>query len=188
MSELDYNNLPYGATIQIKDGWFWKLIGFIVKLVSLGKNDKFMTDYITTFGKTIAMPVRVWDTRGTDPIGFNQILTHELTHVKWFMRLGLGNQYLGILVHAIPYIFLPLPFGLAWCRYQFESEAYIEGFKYLWRRNKTNDQIEDIRKLEIDRTFNHMTDGTYGYTMAFCKNWVKKDLTRRFYNIHLSDL
>lgn len=185
------DSLPYGTKIEIKDGWFWKLLGFLVKVFTFGSNKLFMTNYITTIGNRIAMPVSIWDMRNTDPVSFYQVLCHELTHVKQFHDYGLGNVWLGAIVQSFLYLLLPLPMGFAYFRYKFESEAYVEGFKAVWRwflQSGEATKIEDFRSECVQNTYNHLTSGDYGYTMAFCKSWVNKDLVKRFYAVKLTDV
>ena len=59
---------------------------------------------------------------------YNQyvILRHEAVHMRQQQRLGLGKVWLGMLPFLFAYLLLPLPVGLAWCRYQWEREAFIE--------------------------------------------------------------
>lgn len=183
--DLDLDNLPNGAKIVIKDGWFWNLLGFFVKLVSLGKNTAFMTTFTTTIGNTIAMPVKIWDMRLTEPEWFYRIVMHELEHVRQFKKRGFGSIKLGVLIHGISYVLLPLPIGAAYIRYAAERDAYIEGFRAIWALDPENPDIEDLRQYEIDKTYEYLTGGAYGYTMSFFKKWVKKDLTKRFYNVRV---
>lgn len=54
------------------------------------------------------------------------ILCHEVVHMRQQQRLGLGNVWLGMLPFLFAYLLLPFPVGLAWFRYRWEREAFVE--------------------------------------------------------------
>lgn len=173
-------NLPHNAKIVIKGGWFWNSLAFIVKIITLGKNSNFGKEYITTIGRIIAVPVSIWDERNTDPFSFWWIINHELTHVKQVLDCGFGNYYLGLFVFAITYLLLPLPFGVAWYRYKYESEAYVAGFKASIPYFDSVDSARTEMQKEIESVTIQLTSGLYGWTMGVFPGWVRKDLTARF--------
>ena len=86
-----------------------RLIGALLRAVG---NDRFMECYWTTLARTIYFPRGV-----TDPLEHREALEHELVHVRQWERWGV---YLWL-----TYLFLPLPFGLAWFRWRWEREAYL---------------------------------------------------------------
>lgn len=69
----------------------------------------------TTIGRTIYAPVWV-DVAG--PIGaYREIIEHELVHVAQWRRWWI--------LFPLSYLLLPLPIGMAWCRWRWEREAYL---------------------------------------------------------------
>lgn len=119
-----FTNLPYGAKIVPKTGWFWKLINIIIIILSRGKNRRFLTDYVTTIGNRIAVPPEKFKT--LPPLEALALLEHELVHVKQAKAYGLGNIYLGTVIWGALWLLAPIPSGLAYFRYKFEREAYLK--------------------------------------------------------------
>ena len=58
---------------------------------------------------------------------FQQCLTlaHEFEHMCQYRMMGLGSTLLGILPYLIAYCFLPFPVWFAYCRWKFETEAFL---------------------------------------------------------------
>ena len=96
--------------------WHQHVLQRLLAIVTLGQQRRYLTDYVTTLGRTIYLPAG-WDSRPLDDRYVT--LCHELVHVRQFERWGLIPM-------AIAYLLLPLPFGLAWCRMRLEREAYAE--------------------------------------------------------------
>jgi hypothetical protein len=87
--------------------------------VTLGQ----MTSYLDGFHTTIGQAVYVtadWDDRDSDDRYVT--LRHEAVHLRQFRRFTLPGM-------AVLYLLLPLPFGLAWFRAQFEKAAYAESVR-----------------------------------------------------------
>jgi hypothetical protein len=105
----------------------WKFIGKLLAILSFGKMETFYENFTTTIGRGIYYPAG-WRIENADS-GDYEILRHEAVHVRQYLKLGMGNVYLGILVMGLLYIFVPLPIGLAWCRYRLERVAYLESCK-----------------------------------------------------------
>jgi hypothetical protein len=94
----------------------------------------FLRSAWTTIGRTIYAPVWVDVEGNLEP--YRTIIGHELVHVaqwrRWWVLLWLG------------YLLLPLPVGLAWCRWAAEREACLVQLRagadidaivdVLWRR------------------------------------------------------
>lgn len=81
----------------------------------------------TTIGHTIYAPADCYD-----PLDDYVSLEHELVHVEQWNRYGIWFW--------ISYLFLPIPFGLAWFRWRWEREAYSTELIYWW----TPEQIVDV--------------------------------------------
>ncbi len=87
-----------------------------LRVLSLGRQDRYLTEYVTTLGHTIYVPSG-WDQR--EPGARLTVLRHELVHVAQFERYG-------ALVMTLFYGLLPWPIGLAYFRARLELEAYRE--------------------------------------------------------------
>lgn len=144
-----------GVKIVRKDQhWFWKALGWIVMVVTFGQNKTFTSRYITTIGKTIAVP-STWDSYSD--LSKLEILTHELVHVGQYRKYT--PPVMGLL-----YLLVFFPIGLAYFRYRFEREAYVVGFK------KTLSYDPSQRQRLIDHGVEQMTSGQYGWTWPFKKS------------------
>ena len=91
-------------------------IGRALALLTLGGQRRYLTDYVTTIGARVYLPVG-WERRS--PEERHVTMRHEAVHLAQFARFGL-------LPMALAYLLLPLPVGLAWCRYRLERAAYEE--------------------------------------------------------------
>ncbi|MFT7578677.1 MAG: hypothetical protein ACI9MR_000335 [Myxococcota bacterium] len=106
-----------------RDSRFCRLIDTVLKVLTFGGQDRFMTEYITTFGGRIYVPAG-WD--DTPPGERYCILRHEIIHVRQFRRL----TWPGI---TLVYVLFPLPVGLAAGRAWLEWEGYRETLKSTWQ-------------------------------------------------------
>jgi len=113
----------YGVELHTKDRkWttLWKFIHGFLRLVSGGKLDTFYDGYITTVGNKIFFYAG-WERHRVSPIDY-VILCHELKHVEQFDKYTTGLM-------ALLYLLFPLPIGLAYFRYLFERDAYLESYR-----------------------------------------------------------
>lgn len=116
-------------------------------------NRRFLEDYWITLGRTVHYPASV-----RDPYEHPQVIEHELVHVRQWERWGV--------LLWISYLFLPLPFGLAWFRWRWEREAYLLNLE----RGAVDQVVESIWT---------------GYGWPWPKRWMKRwferqlDRTRR---------
>lgn len=114
-----------GVRLVDKAGsWHQRGIAAALRVLSGGRNRRYLTHVVTTIGRTVYVPPDFarWprDTR-------DEILRHELVHVAQFARYGLVPM-------ALAYLLLPLPIGLAWCRMRLEREAYEESIRIAFAR------------------------------------------------------
>lgn len=102
---------------------FCRVLDRALRLVTFGKQDRFLTSYTTTLGRRIYVP----DDWERYPAGDRLcILRHELVHVRQFRRLTFPGM-------ALVYLFLPLPFGLAAGRALLEWQGYRETLAATWQ-------------------------------------------------------
>lgn len=144
-----------GVKIIKKDtSWFFKALGKILWVLTLGKNKLFMTGFVTTIAKTIGVPSDFdgWSTE--EKLG---ILKHELTHVAQYERYSV--------LFMLAYLFAFFPVGLAYFRYRFEREAYVVGFRELLKNNSAL-QKEDMVAWGVQE----MTGPNYLWAWPFKKS------------------
>jgi len=116
--------------------WFWWLLSFFLKLITLGKGPDLLNgQFYTTLGRTIWVPGdgSSWDTL-PNPTKY-ALLSHELDHMdaEFFGdhtlqdHPGFIPQEKGLLfrfIHALKYLFWPLPIFWAGYRQQIESWGF----------------------------------------------------------------
>lgn len=105
-----------------EDSRLMKIIGFMLFMLSFGKNRDFMRRFTTTIGNTIYTP-EGWETRL--PISQCITLRHERVHMRQ------ARQY-GRLKFSFLYLFWPVPFIRATWRRRFEQEAYEESIRAMY--------------------------------------------------------
>lgn len=94
------------------DSRLMRLIGWLFAL--FGRTD-FTTRWWTTIGaRTIYAPIGV---DLSDLERYATVIRHELVHARQARRWPVFWQ--------LSYLLLPLPFGLAWCRWASERQAYL---------------------------------------------------------------
>jgi hypothetical protein len=96
-----------------------RLIGFVLMVMTFGKNRDFMTRFTTTLGNTIFVPDD-WEKR----LPMSQCITlrHERVHMR-------QSKKYGRLMFSFLYLFWPLPVFRATWRRRFEQEAYEESIR-----------------------------------------------------------
>lgn len=144
--------------VVAKRGWFWTALHWLVVIVTFGRNRRFATDYVTTIGRWIAVPVGMEPSAG--------LLAHERHHVSQFARAGLGVPEIGIVVLGIAYLLLPLPLGLAWCRWRIERTAYVAGWTVELAAMPAEWRFVRRQQL-IAHGVEQMTAGAYGWAWPF---------------------
>ncbi len=160
-----------GARLVRKRGWFWAALHWIVWGITLGKQGRFR-DYVTTIGPWIAVPV-AWPEPEGWTVWHRSTIVHELWHVRTFRAVGFGSAVLGILPLGLAYLFIPLPIGLAWCRYALEREAFARGYEVLIaERASTAGWL-------IERAVDELCGPSYGWAWPFragVRRWFQRRL------------
>jgi hypothetical protein len=113
-----------GILIRDKcDSRFCKVLDRALKIITFGRQDRFMSEYVTTLGKRIYVPSQ-WSDQA---LGHRYLtLRHEAVHVRQFRRLTWPGM-------TLLYLFLPLPVGLAGGRAWLEWQAYRETLVATWQ-------------------------------------------------------
>jgi len=125
------------------------------RLLRLLGNRRFLEEYWITLGRTVHYPASV-----RDPYQHPQVIEHELVHVRQWERWGV--------LLWISYLFLPLPFGLAWFRWRWEREAYLGDLE------RRLDPAE--RALAVDEVVESLW---VGYGWPWPRRWMKRWFERQ---------
>lgn len=134
MSQLfeDEANAAYDEQrilIKTKRSYYdtWKFLDILLRIITFGKMNRFLTHYTTTVGRTLYFPLH-WQ---RSKAGYSDYVTlrHERIHVKQMEKCGFGSMGLGLFIFGLLYFLVFFPVGLAWFRYRFEREAYVESYK-----------------------------------------------------------
>lgn len=112
---------PDFEIIEKKDSTLMKVIDVCLKIITLGRMNKFMTGFITTLGQKVYV-TDFW--KQGSLIGQVEILRHERVHMRQARRYG---RFL----FSFLYLMVPLPAGIAYFRKKFEQEAYEESMRAL---------------------------------------------------------
>ncbi len=161
----DLAALPTPVLLRAKDTS--RVQGFIagaLRVLTLGGQDRYASEYVTTLGHTIWVPAD-WD-RWPHRARY-KVLRHERVHVAQFERLG----WVGM---VLVYGFLPLPAGLAWGRAVLEWEAYAETLRVEFELDGWAAAAD--RRLH-DGIVRRFTGPDYGWMWPF-EGWVRRRIAR----------
>lgn len=107
---------PKFRLVHKRDDRLSQLIDVLLKLLTLGSQHAYMTEYHTVIGYTLYVP-EAW--KRTSEVEKTIVLRHERVHLRQRRRLGL-------LLMAFLYLIPFFPLGLAYGRARLEWEAYEE--------------------------------------------------------------
>lgn len=123
MSKL-YDDLLVAVKSEYKDfeiikkpeSSFMKFLNVLLLIVTFGQAKSFMTEFVTTIGYKVYVPN---DFESWPESNRYLIVVHESVHMK-----QRRNAFLGGFGFSFAYLLLPVPSLLAYCRLQYEIEAY----------------------------------------------------------------
>lgn len=107
---------PTFRIVRKSDSKLMRAIDVLLRVVTLGSQDRFMTHYHTTLGNTLYVG-DTWD--GLDDRTKAIVLRHELAHIR-------QQKKFGPLGYAVTYLFFVFPVGFAYGRALIEWQAYSE--------------------------------------------------------------
>lgn len=113
------SEFPEFKIVKKNESKLMKAISFGLKAISFGKMNSFMDSFTTTIGNTVYVPAS-WDSRSPSTKAIT--IRHELVHMR-------QSKKYGRVLFSLAYLFLPFPTLVAYCRAQFEKEAYEESLK-----------------------------------------------------------
>lgn len=154
------------TVVRKRDVPLQRWIDRALRVVTFGAMRAYLTDYVTTIGRTIYLP-EGWES--VAPGRRWETLEHELVHVRQFERYGLVGM-------AILYLLLPLPMGLAWFRARLEWEAYRVSLRCVAELEGIDAARDPAFREEIVRRF---SGPDYGYMWRFAasvRRWIESEL------------
>lgn len=121
--------------------WYWRVLHWLIFLVTFGQNRSFCSVYTTTIGNRIAWPDDLVAVMGKPQWEdqFWTILCHEREHLKQF------NRY-GVLLMFFLYVILPLPIGLSYFRMKFERAGYLKTLECWYQLDREYAESERARQ------------------------------------------
>jgi hypothetical protein len=131
-----------------------RLVHHVLRVLTLGGQRTYLTDYVTTIGQTIYVTPD-WEELAEDERVC--VLRHEREHMRQFRRY----TFLGM---AIAYLLLPLPLGLAYCRARLEWQGYAETIRAHAELHGAARVREPSFRAHIIAQF---TTGAYGWMWPF---------------------
>jgi hypothetical protein len=141
---------------------FSLLIDVALKLITLGAQRRYMTQYHTVIGYTLYVPP-VWDVMSD--VARVVLLRHERVHLRQRRRYG-------FVLFAVLYRVAILPLGLAYGRARLEWEAYQETLRATVELRGFAALADGQLKDEIVRRF---VGGDYGWMWPFparIRSWI----------------
>lgn len=124
ISKQDYDNLLIEVKkefsdfeiINKKNSNLMLAIDKFLRIITFGKMNRFMTDFITTIGNKVYVPAD-WDKNS--PATNSSTIRHERVHMR-------QNKKYGRFLFSLSYVLFPMPTLFAYFRTKFEMEAYEE--------------------------------------------------------------
>jgi len=151
------SEFPGFELIEKKNSSLMKVINFVLKLITFGKMKTFMTNFVTTIGKKIYLPLE-WENYSLDIK--MEILRHERIHLRQTKKYG--NFLFSVL-----YLFFPFPIGMAYFRKKFEQEAYEESLRTIYQIHGKN-ALKSVHLKE--RIISFFIDHHYFWMWPFRKS------------------
>ncbi len=113
---------PDFEILKKEDSRLMKLVDVLLKIITVGQMNTFLTGFITTMGNKVYIPASWQDLNLVNKI---EILRHERIHMR-------QSKKYGRFIFSFLYLMAPLPVGLAFFRRKFEMEAYEESMRVLY--------------------------------------------------------
>jgi hypothetical protein len=159
---------PDFSIVKKSDSKFMKLLGTLLTIITFGSNRSFMTDFITTIGRTVYVPP-AWDS--DPPSSKMSILRHERVHMRQSVRYGR-------VLYTFLYLFPFFPMFFAYWRAKMEMEAYAESAK-------ADAEFQGTFKIQDpayrDWMISHFTGPSYGWMWIYrptIEKWVDEAIAK----------
>lgn len=145
---------PHFQIVEKTESRGQKLLGGLLKVLTLGAQSRYVSHYHTVMGYTLYVP-ECWF-RSSDRARYI-LLRHERVHLRQRDRYG-------FVLFAALYLFPFLPMGLAYGRARLEWEAYVETLRATSELSGLAEARSAPLREEIIRRF---TGGDYGWMWPF---------------------
>jgi hypothetical protein len=153
MKELE-EEFPRFRLVPKAESTFSKVIDVALRVVTLGRQNRYMTEYHTVIGDTLYLP-SAWHRSG--PLERLILLRHERIHLRQKRRLGM-------LLMALVYLVPLFPLGLAYGRARLEWEAYEETLRATAEFRGWEAAADPLLRARIIERF---TGADYGWMWPF---------------------
>jgi len=151
---------PKLRIIPKDESLFNRVIDRVLRILTFGKQNSYMTDFTTTLGNRIYVP---YSWRYTSAAERYCTMRHEVVHVRQFRRF----TWPGI---ALLYLLVPLPAVFAMGRAGIELEAYRESLRATW-------QVYGAAAAKSETLMNHIVQRFTGPDYGWM--WVHGKSVRR---------
>lgn len=153
--------------------WYWRLLGWLVLIVTFGSNRTFVERYTTTLPGVVAWSEHKWKliAEGRDLDRVWTTLMHEREHLRQFRWKGPVNM-------GVAYLLIWFPVGLAWYRAKYERDGYLQTLRCWYLISPRWARSPEARQWWIER----FTSGAYGWM------WPFKSQVGRWYDDMLEQL
>ena len=159
---------PQFKLVPKRHNKFMERLDTLLRIVSFGGMDSFMTRVTTTIGFTVYTP-EIWD--ALPEFDRAAILRHERVHMRQSRRMG-------SLRFKLYYLFWFFPIGFAWGRMKLEMEAYEESI----RTRVEYAGKESLNDAYRESMIKHFTGASYVWT------WPWRKRIERWYDGFVSGL
>jgi hypothetical protein len=166
LAEL-HHEFPRFRIVPKSESRLSRAIDLALKLVTFGRQSRYLTHYHTVLGDTLYVPDGWEQATAVDRV---ITLRHERVHLRQRRRYGLGGM---ALLYLLPF----LPLGLAYGRARLEWEAYRETLaataELLGRQAAHSPQLRR-------RIVEQFTSAAYGWMWPFpraIERWIDRALS-----------
>ena len=160
---------PKFGLVKKSDSRLMKAIDIFLRIVTFNQQKVFLTKYTTTLNTTVYLG-NDWDKMSS--VNKAILLRHERVHMCQARRYS-------IIMFAIMYILIPLPFLFAYCRMMFEKEAYketmIASYQYHGKGFVTSNNFKQF-------IVNQFTTAAYGWM------WILKPQVEKWFDKMLAEM
>ncbi len=151
---------PRFRLLRKRDSWLMAAIDWALRLLTFGKQSRFLTEYHTVIGYTLYVAPTWESLNESDRLA---LLRHERVHLRQRRRYGI----LGL---AFIYLIPILPLGLAYGRARLEWEAYCETIRALFEMRGDSVLTDQLLR---NRIIGRFVGPDYGWMWPFRKSVEK---------------